>query len=44
MHPEPAMIEGDLAADPGPIRLVRLRLTLALVAMAFIPIAVARRS
>ena len=40
MHPEPAMIEGDLAADPGPIRLVRLRLTLALVAMAFVPIAV----
>ncbi len=35
------MIEGDLAADPGPIRLVRLRLTLALIAMAFIPIAVA---
>jgi diguanylate cyclase (GGDEF)-like protein len=34
------MIEGDLAADPGPIRLVRLRLTLALVAMAFVPIAV----
>ena len=41
MHPEPAMIEGDLAADPGPIRLVRLRLTLALIAMAFVPIAVA---
>ncbi len=40
VHPEPAMIEGDLAADPGPIRLVRLRLTLALVAMAFVPIAV----
>ena len=35
------MIEGDLAADPGPIRLVRLRLTLALIAMALIPIAVA---
>ena len=41
VHPEPAMIEGDLAADPGPIRLVRLRLSLALIAMAFIPIAVA---
>ena len=35
------MIEGDLAAEPGPIRLVRLRLTLALIAMAFVPIAVA---
>ncbi len=41
MHPESTRIEGDLAADPGPIQLVRLRLTLALVAMAFIPIAVA---
>ena len=39
MHPEPATIEGDLAATPGPIRLVRLRLSLALVAMAFIPVA-----
>jgi diguanylate cyclase (GGDEF)-like protein len=35
------MIEGDLAVEPGPIRLVRLRLTLALIAMAFVPIAVA---
>jgi diguanylate cyclase (GGDEF)-like protein len=35
------MIEGDLAAEPGPIRLVRLRLTLALVAMAIIPMAIA---
>jgi diguanylate cyclase (GGDEF)-like protein len=35
------MIETDLVADAGPIQLVRLRLTLALVAMAFIPIAVA---
>jgi diguanylate cyclase (GGDEF)-like protein len=35
------MIEGDLAAEPGTIRLVRLRLTLALIAMAFVPIAVA---
>jgi diguanylate cyclase (GGDEF)-like protein len=41
VHPEPAMIEGDLAVEPGPIRLVRLRLTLALIAMAFVPIAVA---
>lgn len=41
MHPQPAIVEGDLAAEPGPIRLVRLRLTLALVAMAFLPIAVA---
>jgi diguanylate cyclase (GGDEF)-like protein len=41
VQPEPTMIEGDLAADPGPIRLVRLRLTLALIAMAFVPIAVA---
>ena len=37
VHPEPATIEGDLAATPGPIRLVRLRLSLALVAMAFLP-------
>ena len=41
VHPQPAMIEGDLAAEPGTIRLVRLRLSLALVAMAFVPIAVA---
>ena len=41
MHPQPAIVEGDLAAEPGPIRLVRLRLTLALIAMAFLPIAVA---
>ena len=41
MHPHPAIVEGDLAAEPGPIRLVRLRLTLALIAMAFLPIAVA---
>ena len=41
MHSQPAIVEGDLAVDPGPIRLVRLRLTLALIAMAFLPIAVA---
>ncbi len=41
MHSQPAMIEGDLAAEPGTIRLVRLRLTLALIAMAVVPIAVA---
>ena len=41
MHPHPAIVEGDLAAEPGPIRLVRLRLTLALIAMAFLPIALA---
>jgi diguanylate cyclase (GGDEF)-like protein len=41
VHPQPAIVEGELAAGPGPIRLVRLRLTLALIAMAFLPIAVA---
>jgi diguanylate cyclase (GGDEF)-like protein len=40
VHPQPAVVEGELAAGPGPIRLVRLRLTLALIAMAFLPIAV----
>ena len=35
------MIEDDLAADPGSLRLARLRLILALVAMAFVPIALA---
>jgi diguanylate cyclase (GGDEF)-like protein len=41
VHSPPAIVEGDLAAEPGPIRLVRLRLTLALIAMAFLPIGVA---
>ncbi|MEO8229321.1 MAG: bifunctional diguanylate cyclase/phosphodiesterase [Chloroflexota bacterium] len=40
VHPQPAIVEGELAAEPGPIRLVRLRLTLALIAMAFLPIAI----
>lgn len=41
MHSGPDQIEGDLAGKSAPLRLVRVRLTLALVAMAFLPIAVA---
>jgi diguanylate cyclase (GGDEF)-like protein len=41
VHSQPALIQGDLATEPGTIRLVRLRLTLALIAMAVVPIAVA---
>ncbi len=41
MRSSPAAIEGDLTGDPGPLRLVRLRLALALLAMACLPVAVA---
>ena len=40
MDSSPAPLEGDIAAGTGSIRLVRLRLTLALVAMAVLPVAV----
>jgi hypothetical protein len=39
LNPQP-IVEDDLAAEPGPIRLVRMRLILALIAMAFLPIAI----
>ena len=40
MDSSPAPLEGDIAAGSGSIRLVRLRLTLALIAMAVLPVAV----
>ena len=40
MNSSPAPFEGDISAGTGSIRLVQLRLTLALIAMAFLPVAV----